>query len=193
MVTYATQCGSTAEVAAELAGQLRQAGHEVTLCPLHEVEGVMEYEAVVVGGPMIFGWHRAARRFLRQNRTALVGRKLALFACAMRLVQPQGPALPVIPLKLDEQLVAAPKQPGRLSLKERFTSLGHYLRPMLRAVAPVQPLSVAFFGGKLEMYRLAWWQAGFILAVVQAAPGDFRNWACIRAWGSELAQAFAAD
>ena len=57
---------------------------------------------------------------------------------------------------------------------------------MLKAAPDVKPVSVAFFGGKLDMFRLKWWQAIFVMLVVQAKPGEFRNWDYIRSWGSAL-------
>lgn len=57
---------------------------------------------------------------------------------------------------------------------------------MLGAAPGVKPLSVAFFKGKLEMFRLKWWQAAFVMIVVQGTAGDYRDWDAIRAWGEEL-------
>ncbi|HOG80579.1 MAG TPA: hypothetical protein PK454_12570, partial [Anaerolineaceae bacterium] len=63
---------------------------------------------------------------------------------------------------------------------------------MLGGAPAVQPLSVAFFGGRLEMYRLKWWQAAFVMIVVQAAPGDYRDWNSIKAWAQALGKQFSA-
>jgi len=47
-------------------------------------------------------------------------------------------------------------------------------------------VSVGFFGGKLELYRLPLLQMLFVLLVIQAQPGDFRNWPAIREWAANL-------
>lgn len=187
LVAYATNAGSTAEVAAAVAETLTQAGHTAAALPMDQVNDLNAYDAVVVGAPMIFGWQAAARRFVRRSQAELSRKKAAYFACAMRLTRVPGAPLPAVPLTLDPNLVSEPAKPGALSLKERFTALGYYLKPMLAAAPQVQPVNIAFFGGCLDMRRLKWWQAAFVMAVVQAVPGDYRDWDTIRAWAKALA------
>lgn len=186
LVVYATNSGSTAEVAEKIAAQFRQDGHSVEVKTTEAVSALETYEAVVVGAPMIFGWHAAARSFVKKHQTVLATKKVAFFACAMRLTQVPGEKLAQVSVGLDPSLVAAPAKPGSLSLKERFTTIGYYLGPILKSAPAVRPLSVAFFHGKLEMFRLKWWQAAFVMIVVQAVPGDYRDWDYIQAWSRSL-------
>ncbi len=187
LVTYATNSGSTAEVANAVAFILQSAGHSTRVLPLHQVEGLEDCDSLVLGAPMILGWHADARRFLRRNQKALGGRKIALFACAMRLtVAPDQPVLD-IDLAIDPGLAAAPLNPAAFTIKERFTSLGRYLHAMLASTPQKKPVSVAFFHGRLDLYRLKWWQAAFLMAFVQASPGDYRDWDFIHAWARRLA------
>ncbi len=186
LVSYATNSGSTAEVAAAVAAELTAAGHAAEVRPMANVTALDGYDAVVMGAPMIFGWQLAARRFLKRHQKTLAAQKVACFACAMRLTRAPGETLPPIPLALDPNLVSDPAKPGALNLKERFTTIGYYLKSMLGGAPAVQPLSVAFFGGRLEMYRLKWWQAAFVMIIVQAAPGDYRDWNSIKAWAQVL-------
>ncbi|HSF81783.1 MAG TPA: flavodoxin domain-containing protein, partial [Anaerolineales bacterium] len=71
LVTYATMAGSTAEVAQAVAEEIAKSGLQVDVLPLDQVQELEGYDGVVVGGPMIMGWHRASLRFLRLNRRAL--------------------------------------------------------------------------------------------------------------------------
>lgn len=190
LVAYSTNSDSTGEVADAIASALNEIGHAAVVQSVGEVQTLDDYDAVVLGAPMIFGWHSAMRKFLRRHQAVLVEKKTAFFACAMRLTQAPRETLPSIPLYLDANLVSAPANPGSLNIKERFTTIGHYLSPMLKAAPQVKPLNVGFFYGKLEMYRLKWWQAAFIMAVVQAAPGDYRNWDAIKAWGRSIGELF---
>ncbi len=188
LITYSTNSGSTAEVAAAVATTLNQVGHTAEVKPIAQVADLSAYDAVVIGAPMIFGWQASARRFLKRHAAELATKKVALFACAMRLTRVPGGPLPSVPLALDPNLVSEPLKPGSLTLKERFTTLGYYLQPMLAAAPAVQPLSVAFFNGQLDMRRLKWWQAAFVMIVVQAVPGDYRDWEFIGAWAKSLAE-----
>jgi menaquinone-dependent protoporphyrinogen IX oxidase len=186
LVTYATNSGSTGEIAEAIAAELNQNGHAAEVKRIEEVTSVNAYDAVVVGAPMIFGWHAAARRFVKKYQGDLAGKKVAYFACAMRLTQVPGEALVDVPLTLDPSLATPPVKAGALSIKERFSTLGYYLRPMLKAAAAIKPVNVAFFNGKLEMFRLKWWQAAFVMIVVQGVPGDYRDWDAIKSWTQSI-------
>lgn len=166
--------------------ELSRAGQPVEARRLEEVSDLAAYGAVVIGAPMIFGWHRSAVRFVKKHREALSRVPVAYFATAMRLTEDGTKPPEGVRLYLDPDLAVAPQNRKRLSIKERFTTVGNYLKPMLGAAREVKPVSVAFFGGKLELFRLAWWQMLFVMAVVQGQAGDYRNWAYIKGWGAEL-------
>lgn len=188
LVTYSTNAGSTAEVAQEVAEELNQGGHTTDCRPIAEVTDCGGYDAVVVGAPMIFGWHSSALKFVKNNARQLSGIKTAYFACAMRLTEVPGAQLPSISLALDPNLAANPQKLGSLNIKERFTALGYYLNPMVKAAPETTPLSIAFFKGKVDMRSLKWWQAAFVMMVVQATPGDYRDWDYIKSWARSLSK-----
>lgn len=188
LVAYSTNSGSTTEVAEAVAAELTDAGHTVEVRPMKDVSSVSGYDAVVMGAPMILGWQSPARQFVRKHQSELAARKTAYFACAMRLTRASRETLPPVALTLDENLVADEVKPGSLNIKERFTTIGYYLKSMLPPGPGAKPVSVAFFNGKMEMFRLKWWQAAFVMVVVQATPGDYRDWDVIRAWGKSLSQ-----
>ena len=186
LVAYSTNSGSTAAVAQAITDELTLAGHNAEVLPLAKVADLDAYDSVILGAPMIFGWHNEARRFLRQHRRELVAKKVALFACAMRLTVLPGEALPEFPIEIDPNLASEPQTAGKLNFKERFTALGHYLQAMLKAAPDVKPVSVAFFKGCLDMRKLKWWQAAFVMLVVQATPGDYRDMEFVRVWARKL-------
>lgn len=180
LVAYSTNAGSTADVAEVISEEFRKAGRDIEVRSINEIDSLDGYDSVILGAPMILGWHAVARKFLRQNRQQLAGKKVAYFACALKLTDDHGKFS--IPISIDPGLVSDPVKPGRLSLKERFTTTGHYLKPMLACVPELTPVSVGFFNGKLDLRRLKWWQVLFVLAIVQGKPGDFRDWGYIRGW-----------
>jgi len=61
---------------------------------------------------------------------------------------------------------------------------------MLNAAGKNKPVSIAFFGGRLDYYRLKPLARLFVMLAVQAQPGDRRNWPAIRAWAGSLPQLF---
>ena len=186
LIAYSTNSGSTAEVAETIAQELINCGHSSEARQIAEVSDLSGYDAVVIGAPMIFGWHIAARKFLKRYQGQLKERKLAYFSCAARLTQVEGEQLPQVPIVMDPNLVSSPEKPGRLTLNERFTTLKYYLDPMLVAAPQAKPVSIAFFKGSIQMYRLKRWQAAFVMIVVQAPPGDGRDWDFIKNWARSL-------
>ena len=182
--------GSTAEVAQAVGEEIAKGGLEVDVLPLGEVRDLGAYAGVVVGAPMIMGWHRAASRFLRVNREAFQRIPLAVFVTAMSLTQTGETSVEGVPVTVDEELPKPPKEEGRLNFRERYAQLANYLRPILRAAGPARPASIGVFGGRLEYGRLKWWAVLFVMLIVQAPAGERRNWAAIRAWAAGLPAAF---
>jgi menaquinone-dependent protoporphyrinogen oxidase len=193
LVAYATMTGSTADVAQAVGDELGRSGLRVDVVPIGEVNDLRGYDAVVVGAPMILGWHRSALRFLRRHRATLQHIPLAVFVMAISLTQTGEASVGGLPITVDEGLPKPPRAPGRLSYRERYAKLSNYCRPILRATHPAKPCSIGVFGGRLEYGRLKWWAVLFVMVIIQAAAGDRRNWDAIRSWAAGLASALNLD
>ena len=186
LVAYATMAGSTADVAKTVAEEIAKSGAQVDVLPLSEVKDLAAYDGVVVGAPMIMGWHRAASGFLKRQRSAFQRIPLAVFVTAMSLTQTGESSVDGVPVTVDEKLPKPPEVEGRLKFKERYARLSNYIRPILRATGPVKPVSIGLFGGRLEYGRLKWWAVLFAMLIIQAPAGDRRNWDTIRSWAAGL-------
>ena len=191
LVAYATMAGSTAEVAEVVCEELEKSGLQVDVRPIDEAKDLETYDGVVVGGPMIMGWHRAARGFLRRHRREFQHIPLAVFVLAMSLTETGETSVDGVPVYLDENLPKPPLKEGRLNFRERYARLSNYLRPIIQATRPAKPASIAVFGGRLEYGRLKWWAVMFAMLVIQAPAGDKRNWTAIREWAEGLQATFA--
>jgi menaquinone-dependent protoporphyrinogen oxidase len=186
LVAYATMAGSTAEVAQVVGEEISEAGLQVSILPLGEVKDLELYDGVVVGGPMIMGWHRSAIRFLKKNRSTLQHKPLAVFVLAMSLTQTGETSVDGLAVTIDENLPKPPQKAGRLSFREKYARLSNYLQPVLKAARPARPVSIGFFGGRLEYGCLKWWAVLFAMLIIQAPAGEKRNWPAIRAWAASL-------
>jgi menaquinone-dependent protoporphyrinogen oxidase len=186
LVAYATRHGSTAEVAEAIAGELRAALTGVDVVPIHDGLDPAGYDAVVVGGPMIMGWHREAMRFVKRHSDTLSRVPTALFITAASLTETAEDGVAGVPIFKDPWLVKEPRQPGKLSYKERYAAPRHYLGAVLEKAPALRPFAVAFFGGSLDLTRMNLLEKLFVMLVVGAAPGDLRNWEAIRGWAREL-------
>ncbi len=193
LVAYATFAGSTVDVARAVGEEIAKSGVQVDVLPLSEVKGLAAYEGVVVGGPMIMGWHRAALGFLKKHRAAFQRIPLAVFVMAMSLTQTGETSVDGVPVDVDEKLPKPPEKEGRLNFRERYARLANYVRPILRATRPVKPVKIGVFGGRLEYGRLKWWAVLFVMLIVQAPAGDRRNWPAIRSWAAGLPAALQLE
>ena len=91
LVAYASNHGSTREVAEAICGALQRAGLRAHLRPAVEVRDLDGYDAVVLGAPIYMGrWHRHAHAFLRRHHGALADRPLAVFALGPTARRPEG-------------------------------------------------------------------------------------------------------
>jgi len=193
LVTYATMAGSTAEVAQIVGDEIAKRGVKVEVFPLGEVKNIEAYDGVVVGGPMIMGWHREASRFLKRNHKVLQHIPFAVFVTAMSLTQPRETNVSDVPVYVDENLPKPPQNEGSLSFRERYAQLSGYIKPILSATHPAKPLSIGVFGGRLEYGRLKWWAVLFAMLIIQAPAGDRRNWTAIGSWAAELPAIFQLE
>jgi menaquinone-dependent protoporphyrinogen oxidase len=186
LVAYATRHGSTAEVAEAVGAELRSADVDVTVKQISGGLRADAYDAVVVGGPMIMGWHKDAGRFLKRNSAALAGRPTACFATAASLTETQDESVAGVPLFRDPWLVKVPRRADHLTYKERYASPRHYFNDIVGPARAVRFVGVAFFGGSVDLTKMNLLEKLFVMLIVGAAPGDLRNWEAIRAWGREI-------
>ena len=192
LLVYATRHGSTQDVADAVAEELRATGHEVDQRPAAEAPGPAGYDAVVVGGPMIMGWHRQAIRYVKTHRGELERLPMALFITAASLTDTGEAEVQGVPIVKDPWLAKAPRDAAKLRYKERYALPQHYLGAVLKKADPVRPRSVAFFAGSLDLTTMNVFEKLFVLLVVGATPGDGRNWKAIREWGAGLGSVLRA-
>jgi menaquinone-dependent protoporphyrinogen oxidase len=190
LITYATLSGTTVEVAQAIGEEITKKGPQVDVLPLEKVTSLNGYDGVVLGGPMIMGWHRSALGFLRKHRKQLRQIPLAVFVIAMSLTKTSETSLGGVPLYIDDKLPKPLVKDGHPNFRERYANVVNYARPILNAAGPAKPVSIGFFGGRLDYGRLAWWAVIFVMLVIQAPAGDRRNWPAIRAWAAGIPETF---
>ncbi len=135
---------------------------------------------------MIMGWHHSAVSFVKKHEQELSKITVAYFLTAMSLTKYNQQKLGETLVFVDPKLAKSPKNGNRPSYKERYATVEKYLQPVLQAAPEVRPVSVGFFGGKLDLSRLNWWQKLFVQQIIRARPGDYRNWPFIKEWSARL-------
>ena len=192
LLVYASRHGSTREVAEAAAEELRTAFAEVEVREAKTAPGPAGYDAVVVGGPMIMGWHKDAEKYLKRHKDALAGVPFALFVTAASLTEDGVGAVQGMPIAKDPWLVKRPRNADRLTRKERYALPRHYVGDILKASAPARPRSVALFAGSLDLTTMNVFEKLFVLLVIGATPGDGRHFDFIREWAAGLGDTLRA-
>jgi menaquinone-dependent protoporphyrinogen oxidase len=153
LVAFATSYGSTQEVAEAAAQVLRDAGLEVEVQAARKVRTLEGFQAVVLGAPLyMFRWHNDARRFLAQQRKALTGVPLAIFALG--------------PFHNNE---------------EELKSARGQLDKELAKFPWLAPAAVEVFPGKFDPHKLRF-PFNLLPAMKNIPASDERDWEAIRSW-----------
>jgi menaquinone-dependent protoporphyrinogen oxidase len=157
LVAYATNAGSTAEIAGWIAEEIRSAGFEVILRAAGEVDDITPYEALVLGAAVYAaGWHTGAREFARRFSDQVGDRPVWLFSSG-----------PLDHTADDGELVASPQAQAamrQLHAREHVT-----------------------FGGRLNAEARGWLGFLARRMTNEGHGGDFRDPQRVRAWARAVA------
>jgi menaquinone-dependent protoporphyrinogen oxidase len=186
LVVYATKHGSTAKVAETVAEELRAAGCVAEVRTVGDAGTTAGFDAVVVGGPMILGWHKDAVKWVKARRDALAAVPVAYFLTAASLTEDGLDTVDGVPVFKDPWLAKKPTDPAKLSYRQRYALPSHYLGDVLKETAPVRPRRAGFFAGALDLTTMNIFEKLFVMLVIGATPGDGRHWDAVRGWARGL-------
>lgn len=128
LIAYASQKGSTAEIAQAVAKELQAAGKEAVAQEMGSVASLAGFDAVVIGGPVYMGKVGGAGKFVKKHRDELAKRPVAAFAVGLA------------PAAGDAEGIAWD------------------LKGLRAALAPVVPVAEIVFAGKIDMAKLSFFQ-----------------------------------
>jgi menaquinone-dependent protoporphyrinogen oxidase len=160
LVAYATKYGATAEIAEKIGQVLRGAGLDADVLPVDRVGDLPSYKAVILGSAAYVGsWRKQAAAFLKANEKVLAGQLVWLFS--------SGPTGEGDPLELTQ---------------------GWRLPKALQPIADrIQPRDIALFHGAVFREKLSLIEK-WMIKMVNAPAGDFRDWEAIAAWATAIAE-----
>ena len=156
LVAYASKKGSTTEIAQAIGKELQASGYVVDVTEVGAVTSPAGYNAVVIGGPVYMGKMMGeVGKFVKHHYNELKDLPVAGFIVGLGTVS-QDPA-----------------------------SISNAEKVLQAALAPLQPVAVTAFAGRLDPAKLSWFQ-NWITKNVKSPVGDFRDWSAIAAWAKEL-------
>lgn len=162
LIAYASEFGTTGEVAAAIGDVLCQEGNTVETKWIKNVRDINNYDQVIIGGAIHKGnWMSEAKEFVKANQKILQQLPAAYFFTCLVLH------------KLN------PK--GDLEAKE-------YSDKLQALVPQVKPVSIGGFAGVLDYSNMGFFPRLILKAILSnkgVKEGDYRDWDAIRAWAKD--------
>ncbi len=159
LVAYASEFGTTGEVAESMGQTLCRLGVDVQVQQVADVQDLGQYSAVVVGGAIQFDkWMSEATKFVQQHEDVLGQIPVSYFFTCMTLSE--------------ESAKASAKADG-------------YAAKVAATSKAVKPLSVGQFAGVLDYDRMSFatlLASKAIYTVLGVKEGDYRDWDTIAEW-----------
>jgi menaquinone-dependent protoporphyrinogen oxidase len=166
IVAYDSVYGSTAEIAEHIGKELSKEGNVVDVHRLGEVREITDYQAVILGSPIII--EKATEEtslFLQKFHTELSERPLALFIVCLAVSRGS-------------------------SARERV--ILNCVDPLLKDYGKIKPLSIGVFAGVLDFNKYvgtvkeSMQNINKQLGMPTEGRHDYRNWDAISKWAKEV-------
>jgi menaquinone-dependent protoporphyrinogen oxidase len=165
LVAYASQLGSTMEIAETIGEVLGQLGNTVETIDVTKVADVNEYDAAIVGSAIQFDkWMPEAREFVTKHQKTLSMLPVAYFFTC---------------LTLSVQSEKSKRQATKYSEK------------LYTLVPQVKPVTIGSFAGALDYGKLSFFFRLFsrvLYFLLGVGEGDYRDWNAIRTWAKSVNQ-----
>ena len=168
LVGYASEYGSTREIAERIAHTLEGHGLAAEVRSLDQVQNAVGYDAVVAGSAVHnMAWLGQAKQFVTHNRDVLADRPVWFFSVGMP---------------------AALRRPLRKFAETREAS-----KVIADFPAAIGPRDHRLFSGVYDRTQNASLFGRLLFKVVAGRYGDFRDWQKIDAWANSIARALVAE
>ncbi len=163
LVAYASESGTTAEVAEAIGEVLCQEGNTVETKWAKNVNDLNNYDAVIIGSAIQYDrWMPEATEFVTAHQNVLNKLPVAYFFTCLAL-------------SIQNEKAAKKKA---MAYSDKLYAL----------VPQVKPVDVGRFAGVLDYNKLSFFIRlifKVILPILGVQEGDYRDWDAIRAWAKE--------
>jgi len=190
LIAYDTVSNATQEAASIVYNELKAVeGVQVDLTLFRDVGGLSAYDVVIIGSPMRFKNVNAnIRKFIAQNMETLGTKEVVYFLTCLYLIRNSEGEGFDFPVFLDPSFDAAPKPISRMNMMDKTHSDTLYIDTLLKN--SLDPVSVGFFKGRLDMKSLGFFSRLFMRVVLLLTKkeqiGDFLNPTAVSEWARSL-------
>jgi menaquinone-dependent protoporphyrinogen oxidase len=163
LISYASECGTTGEVAEAIGDALCQDGNTVETKWIKNVKDINNYDAVIIGSAILYeDWMPEAREFVKNNQDILKNMPVAYFITCMALSSKKDAAM--------QQAI-------------------EYSDKLCDLVSQVKPISVGHFAGVLDYSKISFFKRILTRAAMarhKVKEGDYRDWNAIHSWARSI-------
>lgn len=161
LVAYASEFGSTVEIAETIGQALRDRGAQVDVRAIVDVATLAPYSAAIIGSAIYNGaWLPEAVHFVEIHAAALSRMPTAYFVVCATM---------------------------REDTPEHRQGARSFLDPVLAQIPQVRPIDIGLFAGKIDPPRLSWPVRLRMRFTTDLRQGDYRRWDDVRSWAVSLA------
>jgi menaquinone-dependent protoporphyrinogen oxidase len=163
LIAYASEFGSTGEVAEAIGDVLCEEGNTVETKWIKNVKDLNNYDAVIIGSAIQYdGWMSEATEFVKANQKILQNLPVAYFFCCLALSK---------------------------QTKEGELKATGYSDKLQTMVPQVKPVSIGRFAGVLDYTNMSFFRSLILKAILftkGVKKGDYRDWDAIRLWAKGI-------
>ena len=163
LIAYASESGSTAEVAKAIGDALCEDGNTVETKWIKNVKDINNYDAIIIGSAIIYeDWMPEAKEFVKNNQDILKNTPVAYFITCMALSSKEEGAM--------QQAI-------------------EYSDKLCALVPQVKPVNVGRFAGVLDYSKIPFLKRILVrgvMAIHKVKEGDYRDWNTIRSWAKSI-------
>jgi len=164
LIAYASKSGSTGEVAEAMGEALCEKGYMVETKWIKNVKNINNYDAVIIGSPIIYeNWMPEVREFVKNNQNTLKNMPVAYFITCM--------------------VMARKEEAGAVQDAIEYSDI------LCDLVPQVKPVSVGRFAGVLNYSKIPFFTrtvTKIAMAIHKVKEGDYRDWNAIRSWAKSI-------
>lgn len=165
LIAFASQYGTTGEVAEAIGDTLSQRGRFVETQRVQNVRDIRHYDAVVIGSAIQYDtWMPEATDFVITHQHILKNMPVAYFFTCLTLSKRNQ--------KTERQAM-------------EYSAKLHALAPL------VKPVAIGRFAGAVDYSKMSFFLRvtfGVFLTVMGVKEGDYRDWNAIRNWAGAIDQ-----
>jgi len=163
LIVYASESGTTGEVAVAIGDALCEEGNTVDIKWVKKVKDINNYDAVIIGSAIQYeDWMPEATEFVKNNQNILKNMPVAYFITCMALSRKEEGAM--------QQAI-------------------EYSDKLCTFVPQVKPLSIGRFAGVLDYSKIPFLKrlmVKVVMAISKVKEGDYRDWNAIRSWAKRI-------